>query len=241
MSNNPLDPKDIPRTGESKATGTDKSTPGKNQPGKNTAEMSGSGETGVDSQLASGQNTASTTAQQPAKTEVTSSASEQPETGNLHEELGETRRTFKSQAQDTLSQFKESARHEAEAQAAQGRQEATSELNNLAGVFRRVADDVEGQSRLPLDAYIRAGAQQLDSLAQSIEGANFGTMVRKLEEQTRQRPALVIGGAIATGFLLTRFLKASARADTGQTTQPAGNRAMSRPEPGSAVSPRTTH
>ena len=129
------------------------------------------------------------------------------------EELNETGGKLKSQARDTVRELADSARASAEAQAERKQAAAAGELGGIAKALRKTADEVEGQSYLPLDRYARQAADKLDDLSENLRGSDIRTVIGRLETYTREQPGVVLGGAIITGFLLARFMRSSAEHD----------------------------
>lgn len=148
-----------------------------------------------------------------------SSRPDSDQTQRAREELNETGEKLKSEARDTVQELADTARASAEAQAERQQKAAAGELGNLAKALRKTADEVEGQSYLPLDRFARQAAEKLDDLSESLRGSDVRTVIRQLETYTRDQPGVVLGGAIISGFLLARFIRASAEREAESDNQ----------------------
>lgn len=135
----------------------------------------------------------------------------------MREELNQTSSKVKSEARETAREFTDSARASVQAQAERQQHVAAGELDGLARALRKTADEVQGQtSYLPLDRFARQAADKLDELSRSLQGSDVRTMLGRLESYTRDQPGVVLGGAIISGFLLARFMRASSEREHTQ-------------------------
>lgn len=165
-----------------------------------------------------------------ATTSSTSAGTTQSASGNgsghkeqLKGEMNETGSKVKTEVTGAAREFAESARKTAEAQAHRQQEAAAGELGGIANALRKTADEVEGQSYFPLDRYARQAADKLDDLSNNLRGGDIRTALHRLETYTREQPGVVLGGAIISGFLLARFIRASGerphtRSTTGAST-----------------------
>src|SRR5690554_111803 len=127
-------------------------------------------------------------------------------TGEMKEEIRHTGETLKHEARRTAQALKEEARETVRQMANRQKESAAGELGSLAHALRRAADDLEGQSHLPVDRYVRSAADSLERLSESLRQRDVNTMIGRLERYAREQPAVVVGGALAVGFLLARVL-----------------------------------
>ena len=84
----------------------------------------------------------------------------------------------------------------------------------------------ELESAMPQCAgYLREFGQRLDEFAAGIRNDSVDELMGKFGEFARNQPALLFGGALLTGFALSRFVKSSAQAipaDSGMNTTGIG-------------------
>jgi hypothetical protein len=86
-----------------------------------------------------------------------------------------------------------------------------SELDNIASALRKVSTEL-GDNGGVAGNLISAVAERVESAGRSLEGRAFGDVLDDVENFARRNPATFISGAIAVGFLATRFLKSSSSA-----------------------------
>lgn len=88
---------------------------------------------------------------------------------------------------------------------------ALGELDNVASALRRAGSEL-GDSSGVAGKLVSAIADRVESAGQSLNGKELGDVVDDLERFARRNPATFISGAIAVGFIASRFLKSSASA-----------------------------
>ncbi len=139
----------------------------------------------------------------------------------LREEIRQTGETVKEEARRAANALKEEARQTMREVANRQKEAAAGEMSGLSRALRRAADELEGQTHLPVDRYVRRAAQGLDDLSESLRRRDVDSVVSRLEQFSREQPALVIGGAVAIGFLVARMLRGSAEASSSRTNYPS--------------------
>ncbi len=88
---------------------------------------------------------------------------------------------------------------------------ALGELDNVASALRKAGSEL-GDSSGVAGKLVSAIADRVESAGQSLNGKELGDVVDDLERFARRNPATFISGAIAVGFIASRFLKSSASA-----------------------------
>ena len=84
----------------------------------------------------------------------------------------------------------------------------TSEVEAVAHVLHRSADEL-GADGSHAAEYAHWVAGALDRVSQHLHQKDVKSLLRETQDFARREPGLVIGGAVALGFALTRFLKSS--------------------------------
>lgn len=102
------------------------------------------------------------------------------------------------------------AKEQARAQFDQKKDVARGELDTLASALRRAGSEVSDQGGMS-GRVITTLADRIDSFGRSIEGQDLDQMMHGVERFARRNPAAFIGGAVALGFVASRFLKSSGR------------------------------
>jgi len=88
---------------------------------------------------------------------------------------------------------------------------ALGELDSVASALRKAGSEL-GDSSGVAGKLVSAIADRVESAGQSLNGKELGDVVDDLERFARRNPATFISGAIAVGFIASRFLKSSASA-----------------------------
>jgi hypothetical protein len=155
----------------------------------------------------------------------------------------ETKDSLASQTQDVRSTLKDTARdvaghaREAKDRLATQAQEIAGEakqhaktmldeqkgmaagtLGSVAEALRQAAQQLHDREQGTIAQYAEQAAGQIDRLSRQLSEKDMGQFIRDAEDLARRQPELFIGGAVAAGFLLARFLKASRR---GRSMPPA--------------------
>lgn len=82
------------------------------------------------------------------------------------------------------------------------------QLSGVARAFRNVSGDLQGEAS-PIARYVDDLAASVDRVAQNIKERDLQGVASDVQSFARRQPALFIGGCVAVGFALSRFLKAS--------------------------------
>lgn len=88
---------------------------------------------------------------------------------------------------------------------------AVGELDNVASALRRAGSEL-GDANGVAGKVVSVIADRVESAGRSLDGRELGDIVGDVERFARRNPATFIGGAIAVGFLASRFLKSSSQA-----------------------------
>ena len=111
---------------------------------------------------------------------------------------------------------------------ADGASRAGERLRSVAGALRAASDTLDEEGEGWLAQYARERASQVDDMSGYLGESDASRMVSDIEEKARANPAAFLGGTLATGFVVGRFLRSSSR--RSETTGEA---------PASAVAQRT--
>jgi hypothetical protein len=85
---------------------------------------------------------------------------------------------------------------------------AAQSVSDLAGSVRESGRSFEAQPNIR--AFFDSAAEGLDQLSGTIRERSLDELYREVEGVMRRRPAAVAAATFATGFLIARFVKASA-------------------------------
>jgi hypothetical protein len=129
-------------------------------------------------------------------------------TQGIKEAAQTTTRAVKAQA----SEFTADVGHELNRVLEQQKARGADAMRGVARAINAAAAEMQGQAPF-MAQYVRDAAGKVEGLSESIEGRNVNNLVRAASELARSQPMLFLGGAVAAGFVLSRFLKSSAKED----------------------------
>lgn len=94
---------------------------------------------------------------------------------------------------------------------------ALGELGNVASALRRAGGELSENNSVAAQL-VSTIADRVEGVGRSLEGKNLTDVVGDVEQFARRNPGAFIGGAIALGFLASRFIKSSADAAPQRTS-----------------------
>lgn len=101
------------------------------------------------------------------------------------------------------------------------RQRAAEAVGGVAGALHRAASDMNAENET-MGRYTNMAAERLDEVAHYLRDTDWNDVVHGAEDFARRQPYWFIGGAMAAGFVLARFVKNSGEA--ADTTSRLGQR-----------------
>jgi len=98
----------------------------------------------------------------------------------------------------------------AEALADEQKSKVSATGHGIAGAFRQAAGTLEEGYLSTAAGYANHAADRIDAWSSGLRRQSLNDMVNEVESFARREPAIFVAGAVAAGFLLGRFLSASA-------------------------------
>jgi len=129
--------------------------------------------------------------------------------GTAREQLREAKDQVVRQTRQALQQ----ARDRAGSSLAESKGQLADQVESIATVFRRTADELRGEDRMTMASITSAVARQADQAGNYLRRMDARAVREDLEDITRRRPALVLSGAAALGLIAARFFKSSEGGD----------------------------
>lgn len=117
--------------------------------------------------------------------------------------------TLKQKGQQSADEIKDAAREQAESVYERQRENAANHTHTLGTVLKNAADEFDRQQQPFCSEQARKLAGHTERLSQHMRDKDLHSLCRAAEDYGRREPAMFIGGAIAAGFLVTRFLRSS--------------------------------
>jgi hypothetical protein len=136
---------------------------------------------------------------------------------------GDTQPGF-DRAKDILVEFACATQSAALSAVNERKQRAAEQAGGIAEALRSASRSL-ARSQIPTAArYTDRAADQIEDIARALRERRWGELVEDVEQIARRQPVLFVAGAVATGFLIGRFLSVSAAHGEDRTisdTQPA--------------------
>lgn len=117
--------------------------------------------------------------------------------------------SLKQQGRDTAHEVGEAAQHQAEGYFNQQRDNAAEQSHKLTGVLQKMADEFDNQQQPFFSKQARKFADTTERFSHNLRDKDLRGVCNEAQSFSRREPALFIGGVIAAGFLVSRFLRSS--------------------------------
>lgn len=164
-----------------------------------------------------------------SSTPNTATGSPQSNNGTAHSPNSDH---LKQQGRDAVHDVSEAAQHQAENFYNQQRDTAAEQTQKFTSVFYKMADEFDNQQQPYFSQQVRKLADTADRFSNKLRDKDLKSICQEAQSYSRREPALFFGGAIAAGFLLTRFLRSSGQhshsssdhshPSSGYSNQPSG-------------------
>lgn len=118
--------------------------------------------------------------------------------------------TAESRARNAASETGNAAWEEAQAQFEQQRSFVAEQANKVASALHNMAREFDQQDQHAFSNYTNRLASYSDALSEKLRDKDLNYFVDEARSISRRQPLLFVGGAIAAGFVLARFLRSSA-------------------------------
>jgi hypothetical protein len=114
-------------------------------------------------------------------------------------------------AQEKAGELADQARQQASSRLESGKELLVETLQTVAQAVRQTSQELRKQDQATVAGYAEGAAERVERFSSYLHNRDVGQLVDETERFTRQRPALVLGGASLVGLLAARFLKASSQ------------------------------
>lgn len=133
--------------------------------------------------------------------------------------------TVSENVQSKLSELTEPMKEKAAQLATEKKDAGADQMRTIAHAVHGAARELEAE--MPgIATYIHGTGERIEQAATEIRERNLDELLDKFSGFARQQPAIVFGGAVLTGFILSHFLKSSTVRQTGTSPRtgmtPAG-------------------
>lgn len=119
-----------------------------------------------------------------------------------------------NEAGETIRQeagsWADEARHQGRRMFNEQKGQMAEQITGIAQALRQSADQSQQQDdREMAGRVLRQAASGLDQLSEVLRKGDADALLQRTSRLMREQPALFMGGAVAAGFVLSRFLKSS--------------------------------
>jgi len=123
--------------------------------------------------------------------------------------IGRTADASGERETSVIGELVDAARSAAESMLEEQRQQAAEKVSGIAEALRSAANSLDQLQNRALAGYVDQAADQVESISRTVRERRWNEIVADTEDFARRRPTLFVLGAVATGFLVGRFLWAS--------------------------------
>ncbi|MGR4069714.1 hypothetical protein OCT51_03765 [Halomonas sp. LR3S48] len=124
-----------------------------------------------------------------------------------------SREEFKQKATETKDELRDVARVQAESLLDRQKAAAADQAERVTTVLHKMADEFERQEQPYFSGCINELAKRSDAFSRNLRERDLDALMEQTRNYSRQHPALFMGGAIAAGFMLSRFMRSSSQSD----------------------------
>lgn len=149
------------------------------------------------------------------------------------------KRTASDTIREEASKYADQAKERMRGFAGEGKERATTALDEVASMMRTAAGDVDAKLGEQYGQYARTAADGIAGFADSIRGKEVDELLTEATEFVKKSPAIAVGTAAALGFVLARVIKSSMDA-AGGASAPSAEDDKPTPAGGPAASPGTS-
>lgn len=112
-----------------------------------------------------------------------------------------------------VNQIKERVTEQVETKLSDQKTRAAETVSTVADTLRSSSQQLSDSGQDGVSRYIERAANQAERFASYLDSTEVTEVVDRVEEFARRQPAAFMAGAFAVGFLASRFLKSTPRAD----------------------------
>jgi hypothetical protein len=118
--------------------------------------------------------------------------------------------SLKEEAKQRAGRLLDDAKERARSAIDERKEGFAQDVGHFAHALRASASDLQDHHKGYVAQYVEQAATSVDQIADTLSRQDLRDLMRHTENFARRQPGLFIGGAVAAGFALARFLKSSA-------------------------------
>lgn len=109
---------------------------------------------------------------------------------------------------DKAREMKDLAMERGEQKYEEGKRRAGGEIHAVARAFRTAANELRADNHASTGRWIEMAADRVEQMADGLERQDLSTLMRESRRMARRNAGAFLAGAVAIGFVASRFLKA---------------------------------
>lgn len=114
-----------------------------------------------------------------------------------------------SHAQQHARDVVDRAKHQLQSVLSEQQHAAAGQLEGIVKALRTTAEQLRKQDQIPAAGYVERAADGLDKFCGTLRDRDINSLATQVQDFARRQPAVFLGGAVAAGFMVARFLKSS--------------------------------
>lgn len=131
--------------------------------------------------------------------------------GEVTQQAKQQGKQLTRQARQQAGELATRGSEQVKTQLANQKHEASQRLTPIQTALRETAQQLRKQGQGSVAGYADQASDQVERFSGYLRETEVDEMVDEARDFARNRPALFLGGALALGFLATRFLKSSSQ------------------------------
>ncbi len=127
--------------------------------------------------------------------------------------LQSTKQTARREAQELMGD----AKRRVQAIVGEQQRAAAGQISGLAQALRTTAEQLYAQDQGPMATYAERAADSLERFGNTLRNRDIDSLAAQVQDFARKQPGVFLGGAVAAGFLVARFLKSTSPSPSGES------------------------
>lgn len=128
-------------------------------------------------------------------------------------EHGIDREAIRKQAEQTGEELRDAAYQHTEGLLERQKAAAAEQAEKVTTVLNKMADEFQRQEQPYFSGCVSELAKCSDSFTRNLKERDLSSLVQQTRDYGRQHPGFFLGGAVAAGFMLSRFLRSSSEGE----------------------------
>ena len=137
------------------------------------------------------------------------------ESSGVQEQAKQQTGQLARQARQQTTQLANRGSEQVKSQLANQKHQAAQRMTPIQMALRETSQQLQNQGQGSVAQYADKAADQVERFSHYLRENEVDQLLDEARSFARRRPAVFLGGAVALGFLATRFLKSSSQEEDG--------------------------